>query len=242
MHKTYIYKGKMTHYLIYDDGRVFNTLRQRFMKIGCDRNGYLYLNLSCGEDRPVRKGIHQMVAETFIPNPENKPTVNHKDGNKLNNHVDNLEWATYSEQMHHVYALGLRKPNPPEKVVFTKYSPEQVEKACQMISDGEFLSVIEEATQIPVKTLGEIRSGQIWKSISSKYDFSKKHYVSSTLYDPQFRRDVEALIREGRALPEIYDIFNIDLHDQKTKDLIRYWSYRMRKSSTTIEKNQNDSE
>jgi len=53
--------------------------------------------------------IHRIVASEFINNPENKRTVNHKDGNKSNNHIDNLEWATYSENITHAYATGLKK-------------------------------------------------------------------------------------------------------------------------------------
>lgn len=59
------------------------------------------------------KSVHRLVAQAFIPNLENKQTVNHKDGNGLNNHVDNLEWATRSEQVQHMLDTGTFKVKRP---------------------------------------------------------------------------------------------------------------------------------
>lgn len=65
------------------------------------KKGYLYVTLHKGRGSSKRKTIHRLVANAFIPNPENKPQVNHIDENKTNNKVDNLEWATRLENMRH---------------------------------------------------------------------------------------------------------------------------------------------
>ena len=234
MPKLYVYNGKITNYLVYEDGRVFNTVKQRFISGHKNPGGYWYITIYLGNGKSVERGIHQMVAECFIPNPENKKTVNHKDGNKSKNNVENLEWATMSEQIYHMYETGLRSPNPPSKVVFTKYSEDQVIRACEMISEGEFLSNIEEETGIPVKTLGEIRSRKIWKSISDKYTFPDRIYVSSKLYKPEFRREVEKYIRDGYRPHEISTILNISKEDKKTRKLIQEWHYRLKKAQRPV--------
>lgn len=51
--------------------------------------------------------VHRLIAQAYIPNPENKPQINHKDGNPLNNHIDNLEWVTQSENMQHAQEAGM---------------------------------------------------------------------------------------------------------------------------------------
>lgn len=71
-------------------------------------SGYLRVELSTN-GKAKKHPAHRLVAITFIPNPEDKPQVNHKDGIKTNNMVDNLEWATPSEQMQHAYNKNLIK-------------------------------------------------------------------------------------------------------------------------------------
>jgi len=72
-----------------------------------DKDGYLRVNLKVHQKTNTRN-IHRLVAEAFIPNPDNKPQVNHKDGIKYHNYEDNLEWNTLSENRVHAYENGLQ--------------------------------------------------------------------------------------------------------------------------------------
>ena len=87
------------NYEVYSDGRIFSKAYCRFLSPSI-QNGYLALNIHPG---PKRMFIHQLVAQTFIDNPENKKYVNHMDRNKQNNHEFNLEWCTHQENMDHAH-------------------------------------------------------------------------------------------------------------------------------------------
>lgn len=86
------------------------------------RSNYLYVQL-WKHNKVHRMSVHRMVALTFIPNPLSKSEVNHIDGNKINNLVDNLEWVTSSENKRHAFKIGLRKNDAHvAKQIGTKYN------------------------------------------------------------------------------------------------------------------------
>lgn len=100
------------NYLIYPDGRVWTVRRKRFLKPYIRPEGYVGVKVGRWWQ------IHRLLAEAFIPNPYNLETVNHKDKNKLNNSLDNLEWMSREDNVKH----GLQKEYSllsPEGIVYT---------------------------------------------------------------------------------------------------------------------------
>lgn len=91
-----------TNYSISKCGRVRNDKFNRELKPFNNGNDYMAVDLfTQGKSRVV--GLHRLLMEVFVPNPENKPHVNHKDGNPMNNQLDNLEWCSPSENHKHRY-------------------------------------------------------------------------------------------------------------------------------------------
>ena len=95
-------------YFVTEEGLVFSSKSNRFLKFSYDKQGYKRVGLSMGCYKTKTIKIHRLVAQAFIPNPENKGDVNHIDGNKSNNNLSNLEWCTRSENIKHAFDNNLK--------------------------------------------------------------------------------------------------------------------------------------
>lgn len=119
------FEGK---YQVSSDGRVRNARTMQELTLNrLTKCGYRKAAL-WKDGKSHEKRIHRLVAEAFIPKVEGKRTVNHVDGDKLNNAVSNLEWSDRKEQLQHAYDLGLKKPMKGSANSQSKLTPQQVEE------------------------------------------------------------------------------------------------------------------
>lgn len=89
--------------------------KEKILSPALDQSGYFRTMLKRDDGKTHTVKIHRIIAQTFIPNTENKAEVNHKNGNKTDNNINNLEWVTHQENVQHAFALGLAKPRRGEK-------------------------------------------------------------------------------------------------------------------------------
>lgn len=156
-------------YKISKNGDVYSMERngtvnsQRVLRPTVGTNGYLKVSLRCNGNRHTRN-IHRLLAQTFIDNPKNLPCVNHIDGNKLNNSLSNLEWASYSRNIQHAYDTGLTKALRGEGRSMLKN--EDVLNIVEMKSSGGTLRGIAKKFGISASSVSDIVLGRTWSHIT----------------------------------------------------------------------------
>ena len=171
-------------YGITEDGKVWSVRRGRFLKPIKTRAGYLRVCL-CVDGRRKYISIHRLVAQAFIPNPENKPTVNHINEDKTDNRAENLEWATHHEQNVHGTRIERavrntdwkkRSEKMNYKEIASKHDYEninvaQMKAVRQMSLDGEeiriYRSIGEAAREMGIST------AHIWECCNGRRKTSK---------------------------------------------------------------------
>lgn len=127
---------------------------------------YLYLNTGIGKDGKERiERAHRIVAMLYVPNPFNKPHVNHKDGNKYNNHANNLEWCTISENHRHAFSSGIRSPKVGEQCSYSVLTEKDVVEIRKLYGSGVKISEISRSFNRPFTTISAVVHKRSWKHI-----------------------------------------------------------------------------
>lgn len=135
----------------------FRPIRERFLRLCDDGKGYLCVGLR-KNNNPKSWSVHRLVAEAFLPNPENLPCVNHINGIKKDNTISNLEWCTYSHNNQHSFDLGLSSKG--SRHYKTKLNEEQVLQISSLLDGQKHTQVqIAKMFNVPPQTIYDILKG-----------------------------------------------------------------------------------
>lgn len=191
------------NYSINKKGDVYSYYTNKILEQRNNKKGYptIYLTIN---GKGISKVVHRLVAQTFIPNPNNLPQVNHIDGNKENNSVENLEWCTNEYNMRHSWELGLRKPLKGNEIGTSKLLEHEVIGIYESEDNSYKLS---EKYNVSTSLINLIRSDKVWSHVTKSK--TKGIQPLNNLRNNKF------------SLEEVCDIYE---KDGKNKDIAKEYS------------------
>lgn len=214
--KRLVIDGIDSRYLISDTGQIYSEISNRYLKPFKNPSGYYLVDLSIGGVSYTRQ-VHRLVALTFIENPNKLETVNHKNGDKSDNNVQNLEWMTQLDNVRHAWATGLVKPRYGIDNPSNVYTEEQIHNVCKMLEVGiSNNKEIAEKCGVNVTLIRDIKFRGKWKHISSLYDISHIPAGHKDLRDKIFN-----LISQGKSNKEIIKILGLPESDRRHISYVR---------------------
>ncbi|HRF69961.1 MAG TPA: HNH endonuclease signature motif containing protein [Candidatus Pelethenecus sp.] len=214
------------NYLAGSDGSIYSKKRKKYLAQEKTKDGYLKVTLY-NEGKYRSRKTHRFIAEAFIDNPENKPQVNHIDGNKTNNRVENLEWCTAEENMQHAIFSGLYNEKSIKNSIESRISkygkdhllinlekgrtPEVRKKLSETLKrkakeDKQFISKLKE---IQKKSQEKIQRRTVIKDINSNeiYEFTSRKEASLFLnIDP---RRLSEYMKNKKLIRARFEVCNI---------------------------------
>lgn len=163
-----ILNGSVTNYIVSDSGLVMNTITKSILKYNGEHYRYVHISHN---SKKYNLSVHRLVAIAFIPNPENKPEVNHNDGDKTNNYYWNLEWVTRKENAEHAAINDLIKFGSDK--CDAKYTENQVHDVCKLLESGMKRKDVCNRLNVSLAFIDGIIYDGCWHRVSSKYNIPK---------------------------------------------------------------------
>lgn len=166
-------------YFITRCGSVYNRKMKKLSLIK-EKKGYLTVKIFFERGKYKWQKVHRLVAKAYIENPLNLPFVNHKNGVKDDNRVENLEWVTNEENIAH--AVNILQAQKGDKATKLTINSEKAIKVCEMLQDGMRNIDIAATLEIPANIVRDIRMRKSWTHLSKDYVFfSSRNRKRSTI-------------------------------------------------------------
>ena len=219
-------KGEKSKYIISTKGVVKNTKTGLILKLSIGKNGYRFASL-WHKNNEYREYLHRLLAKAFILNPDpiHKTQVNHIDGNKLNNNLNNLEWCTLIENVQHAARTGLSCRG--SKCSNSIYDDYQIHKVCKLLEENKKSPKdIESITGVSSKNIYKILKYHRWSHISCNYNISNynkfKQFESRKTLTKEIISKIYELIPKYKSNKKICEIIGIEAN-QKNSSLISWY-------------------
>lgn len=241
--KIYFHNGIETNYTINTYGEIKNRTSGKVIKPKISVRGYLRIGIYILGKRE-ELSVHRMVACTFLGNEyTNKLQVNHIDGNKLNNHVNNLEWVSPSKNIKHAFDIGLKDALRGDNNPSTKYPDKLIKKMCSYLNEGKTIPETSKLVNIPVSYIYAIvrDDNYIRNSVVNEYlDRNKLVYTNKSYnISKDMKEKIKNMYKNGYTAKEIQQELNIPSVHPIYRIVNREKIYKI-KSSTTKENIDNE--
>lgn len=152
-------------YFVSNLGRVRSSKSSKCLREAKNNRGYSVVGIYNAQHKLFTQLVHRLVAKAFIDNPEGLPHVNHLDGNKQNNRVDNLEWSSPSRNQRHAIQNGLRKPFKGSNNPKAKLNESRVRIARSLIKSGHSDKTIGNCIGVDRRSVFDIRRQKTWQHV-----------------------------------------------------------------------------
>jgi transposase len=213
-------------YVIKSNGEIYSLYKNITMnQVLQERIGYYRIQLKADDGTKNTLLVHRLVALAFIPNPENKPEVNHIDGNKLNNDVSNLEWTTKHENMKHAHLLKLRDNNGtgnPRNLLAEK----EVLDIYDKLLDGARVSDLATSYNVSRPTISDIKSKRNWQELLSDLPDIRHNAKQESLSENTVRWICSEL-QQGTRVCDI-------LKKSRNKNITEYQIFNIKRKRTFL--------
>jgi hypothetical protein len=208
--KKYIYiNDEKTEYIVYSTGEIFSEKTNKFLKPRGYDDDYQRVVLFYNNEQ-YQFAVHRLVASAFLPNPENKPEVNHKNGNKHDNSIENLEWVTKSENILHAFKTGLKHAKCGHHSHLAIYDSEQIKDVCVYLEEGLLtLREISNITGVSFAMIYLIVKHKSWTDISQNYNIDAYYHDRESYTIEQYRQVFQLMNQNKYSLYEISDITGV---------------------------------
>jgi hypothetical protein len=215
---------KPNSYKVYENGDVYSFLTNQYLEGGVNHAGYNMVKFSSISGGSVQVRLHRLVAFYFVPNHNDKPQVNHIDGDKNNNHANNLEWVTAQENTDHAFENNLRN-----RIMVDEEKENQIRYICELFSKGEngvnILTKLNKERNDKNRTyVNRIYNRHRYKNISKDYNFPDQ-------LNPYKKVFLEDVIEIRELLKE-----NTIVETSRIKENVPYYTIQKINSDSRVKK------